>query len=232
MTIDVNNLVLIPGLNNTKEIWDAVIEELPTSYNYYPITVPAISNMDELTDTVLNELPEKFHLVGFSFGGFLALSMLEKAPERITGLCLIGTSAEGESEEGRKLRKQSISRALLEYEEMVSAGVGRTFHPNSLENLDIQEVRKQMVKDYGAERYIAHTTALMERVDRHHVIKQNDIPYLFVASERDVVIPLEKTKEMTKFANNARFETVDQSGHLIPLEQPKELAKIITSWLE
>ncbi|MCH6264240.1 MULTISPECIES: alpha/beta fold hydrolase [Neobacillus] len=229
----VKNLVLIPGLNNTKQIWDEVIEHLPSSIECYPITVPAIANLDQLAEEVLKGLPDQFHLAGFSFGGFLALAMLEKAPERITGLSLIGTSAEGESDASRELRKKSIARAKSgEYEEMVAAGVNRTFYPSNVEDKKFQKIRKQMLTDYGQDRYIAHATATMARVDRHHLLEKHDIPYLFVASVNDVVVPLEKTKQMTNYAKNAQFATVDRSGHLIPLEQPKELAELMEPWLE
>ncbi len=227
------NLVLIPGLNNTKEIWDEVVKQLPQTINCYPITVPAVDNMDELAEEVLKELPEKFHLAGFSFGGFLSLAILEKAPERVTGLALIGTSADGESEVARENRKKSIARAQLgEYKEMVAASSHRTFHPSNAGNAELQKIREQMVENYGAERFVAHATATMNRPDRNHLLVTNDIPYLFIGGKEDQVVPAAKVKKMLEQVPTAQYEEIEHTGHLIPLEQPEKLVEKMLSWLE
>lgn len=229
----VENVVFIPGLNNTKIAWDEVINNLPESVNATAVTVPAISDIDELAKELLKELPEKFHLVGHSFGGFVSLAILEEAPERVTGLALVGTNANADSEAGKEKRKQSIAKASSgQYEEMVSAGASRTFHPTNVGNEKLQKIRSEMLEGYGAERYIAHSTATMNRPDRNHLFKKVDIPYLFVASEDDLVVPLESTKAMLEFAPNAAFETVENSGHLIPIEQPEALAEKLKPWLK
>jgi pimeloyl-ACP methyl ester carboxylesterase len=229
----IENLVLIPGLNNTKEMWNEVVEQLPKSVNCHPITVPAIADMDELAEEVLKELPEKFHLAGFSFGGFLALAILEKAPERVTGLALIGTSADGESEVARENRNKSIARAQSgEYKEMVAANAHRSFHPNNADNVELKKIREKMVEDYGAERFVAHATATMNRPDRNHLLVSNDIPYLFVGGKDDLVVPATKVKKMLEKVPTAQYEEVENTGHLIPLEQPEILVSKMLPWLK
>ncbi|WP_158232561.1 alpha/beta fold hydrolase [Sporosarcina sp. P13] len=227
------NLVLIPGLNNTKQTWDGVVEALPKSINTFPVDVPAIANIDEIAKELLKDLPEKFHLVGHSFGGFVALAILANAPERVSALSLAGTNAEADSEAGKEFREKAIARVEAgEYEEMVNAAAHRTFHPDNLDNPKLQEIREQMLKDYGPERYIAHAKATMDRPDRNSLLADTDIPYLFIASPEDVVVPLESTKAMLKFAPNAEFKTIEKTGHLAPLEQPEALAELLLPWLE
>ncbi|PID20954.1 alpha/beta hydrolase [Sporosarcina sp. P3] len=229
----VENLVLIPGLNNTKQAWSGVMEALPASVNKYAVDVPAMTDINQIAEELLNTLPETFHLAGHSFGGFIALAMLEMAPERISGLSLIGTNANAEKEEVRELRKKAIARALSgEYEEMISAASHRTFHPDNLGNEDLQILRKQMIEDYGVERYAAHAEATMNRPDRSKILTEVDIPYLFVSSIDDIIVPLESTKEMLQYAPKAEFVIIENSGHLIPLEQPKALAVEMLPWLE
>ncbi|PID21313.1 alpha/beta hydrolase [Sporosarcina sp. P3] len=227
------NLVLIPGLNNTKQTWDGVLEALPKSINAFPVDVPAIPNIDEIAKELLQDLPERFHLIGHSFGGFVALSILANAPERVSALSLVGTNAQADSEAGKELRKKAIARVEAgEYEEMVNASAHRTFHPDNLDNTKLQEIREQMLKDYGPERYIAHAKAIMEKPDRSSLLANTDIPYLFIASKDDVVVPLESTKAMLKDAPNAEFKTIEGTGHLAPLEQPEALAELLLPWLE
>lgn len=233
MTKYVENIVLIPGLNNSKQAWDGVVEALPESIKTYAVDVPAIDNVDEIAKNLLENLPDKFHLVGHSFGGFVSLAILEAAPERVTGLCLVGTNAEAHSEVAKEATKKAIKRVENgEYEDMVNASAHRTFHADNVNDPKLQEVREQMLKDYGSERYIAHAKAMMNRPNRSSVLAETNIPYLFIASPDDVVIPLETTKKMMKSAKNAEFKTIEKTGHLAPLEQPNALVKKMLPWLE
>ncbi|PID05692.1 MULTISPECIES: alpha/beta fold hydrolase [unclassified Sporosarcina] len=227
------NLVLIPGLNNTKQTWDGVLEALPKTINAFPVDVPAIPNIDDIAKDLLKDLPEKFHLVGHSFGGFVALAILANAPERVSALSLVGTNAEADSETGKEFRKKAIARVEAgEYEDMVNAAAHRTFHPDNLDNAELQEIREQMLIDYGPDRYIAHAKAIMNKPDRGSLLANTDIPYLFIASKDDLVIPLESTKAMLEYAPNAVFKTIEKTGHLAPLEQPEALTEILLPWLE
>ena len=81
MSID---LALIAGLNNTAAVWDAVLPVIGAEsarvgkvVNCHAATNPAMDTVEELARHWLNNLPQRFHLVGFSFGGYVALAMLE-----------------------------------------------------------------------------------------------------------------------------------------------------------
>ncbi len=229
----VESVVLVPGLNNTKQTWDGVITALPESINAISIDVPAIPNIDEIAKELLKNLPEKFHLVGHSFGGFVSLAILAAAPERVTGLSLVCTNADAHSDGAKEATKKAIARVEAgEYEDMVNASAHRTFHADNVNNPKLQEVREQMLKDYGPQRYIAHAQAMMNRPDRSSLLSETNIPYLFIASPEDVVIPLETTKKMMDSAKNAEFKTIEKTGHLAPLEQPEALAEMLIPWLK
>ena len=70
-------LVLVPGLNNTPAIWDDVLPRLAPGITVHAPLVPARDTVEAIAEELLAQLPERFALCGFSFGGYVALAMLE-----------------------------------------------------------------------------------------------------------------------------------------------------------
>lgn len=232
LVAEINELVLIPGLNNTSETWDQVLNFMPDSVKCRPVNVPAFEDINKIAEQLLNSLPEKFSLCGFSFGGFVALAMLEKAPERIERIALVASSASADTEEKKQNREKGIARALAgEHEQMVEAGAHRGFHPNSLQREGLMELRRKIVRDYGPEKYIAHVRACMTRKDQHELLKSANIPILIAAGSDDLVIPTEKQRWLAEQIRQSTFRIIPEAGHMVPLERPDLLAKELQEWL-
>lgn len=226
------DLVLIPGLNNTGQIWDGVAKYLNGSVQCHTPTCPALPEVEAIAAHLLEELPQYFHLCGFSFGGYVALAMLERAPERILGLALIGSSAAADTQQRKENRLKSIQRAQAgEYETMIGGQAHLIFHPDNLERPDLQNIRLQMQKDYGADRFIAHQLASIHRPDRTEVLIAANIPTLVIAGEEDRVIPSEGQQKMAERIPGATFRSIAGCGHMLPLEKPEELGECLGSWI-
>lgn len=227
------NVVLIPGLNNTAETWDQVKQNLPADWNVQAVDVPAIPDLDEIADQLLKEIKEPVYLCGFSFGGYVALAMLEKAPELIKGFILLGSNTPADSEQQKIARTKAITRAENgEYFEMMEANGPLTFHPNSLKNEEIMQMRSKIVDDYGPELFISHVKATMGRPDRTLIFKEAAIPKLVVAGKEDGVVSADQLRELAKSASNTEFDMIADTGHMMPLEQPAAVAEVLQKWIE
>ncbi len=62
-------------------------------------------SLEGMAARVLGEAPERFVLVGFSMGGFVARVLTLMAPERVTGVAFVASSARGYSDEERARRE-------------------------------------------------------------------------------------------------------------------------------
>ena len=87
-----SDLVLLPGLNNTAAVFDRMLPHLSQGCTPLAIDHPALPTVEAIASAVLPRLPARFWLAGFSFGGYVALALLESVPERIEGLALICTA--------------------------------------------------------------------------------------------------------------------------------------------
>ena len=109
---DKMNLVLLPGLLNDARLWQHQITALA---EYADITVADLTRGDSiaaLAEDVLARAPAgPFALAGLSMGGYVALEIMRKAPERVLALALLDTSARPDTEESRANRERLIAPA-------------------------------------------------------------------------------------------------------------------------
>jgi pimeloyl-ACP methyl ester carboxylesterase len=56
-------------------------------------------------------------------------------------------------------------------------------------------------------------------------------PTLIVAGEQDQIRSLDEALELHAGVPQSTLATIPASGHMIPMEQPTALAKVIRSWL-
>jgi pimeloyl-ACP methyl ester carboxylesterase len=226
-------LVLVPGINNTRETWDGVIAALPAAVHCHPQDCAALANVDDIAADILARAPGRFHLAGFSFGGYVALAMLAHAPQRIEGLALIATTSFADTPQQVAARDAAAAAAERgEHMKLVEGPGAIALHPDAAANPEIATLRLRIARAYGAERFIAHQYASKARPDRTSLLAASRIPLVFVAAGDDRVIPVEAMQKMSDVVPLARFETVPRAGHLLPIEQPQVLAALLTAWLD
>lgn len=224
-------LVLVPGLNNTRVVFDGVVSALPSDVTALCANNPALPSVEAIARDWLTWLPERFWLGGFSFGGYVALAMLALAPERVAGLALMCTSPLADSPSARPKRLAALEAvAQGRYLELVQSQSANTFHPDSLLKPELMAARERMVGDYGAEAYAAHVQATMARPDRSHLL-DGQRPTLVMAASDDKLFPPETLERLAQSVPGAEFAVVQAAGHLAPMEQPERVAKVLADWI-
>src|SRR5664279_5759606 len=84
--------VFIPGLLCSARLYDPL---LPAAWAHGAVTVADTRRDDTIHAMgarLLHDAPERFVLVGLSMGGYVAHEVMRQAPERVSGLALIGPS--------------------------------------------------------------------------------------------------------------------------------------------
>src|SRR4029450_1378093 len=103
--------VLIPGLTCPARLY---AEQTPVLWRFGPVTVADHTrddSMDAIAARILAAAPPRFALAGLSMGGYLALTIVRQAPERVQKLALLETSARPETPEQTARRKPQIALA-------------------------------------------------------------------------------------------------------------------------
>ncbi|MEO7940507.1 MAG: alpha/beta hydrolase [Burkholderiaceae bacterium] len=228
-----DSLVLLPGLNNTAAVFDGVVQALlPAGIDALALDNPALETVEAIADASLVTLPERFWLAGFSFGGYVALAMLQRAPQRIKGIAMVCTGPGADPPAAQPKRQAALDAvAQGRYFEMIEQQAANAFHPDSLTNTALMQARRAMVQAYGPQRYAAHVRATMARPDRTRLLDGSK-PTLVVTASHDTVIPPAGVAAYAAAIPGAQLHTVQGAGHLLPLEQPQGLADLLAKWIQ
>jgi len=104
-------LILVPGLSCNAELY---APQWPKLADGRPILVADHARDDTLSAIVrrlLAAAPPRFALCGLSMGGYIAFEVLRQAPERVTRLALLDTSAKPATPATNEPREQMIALA-------------------------------------------------------------------------------------------------------------------------
>jgi pimeloyl-ACP methyl ester carboxylesterase len=162
-------------------------------------------------------------------GGYVAREMARIAPERVTALILIATSARGDTEELIRQRRSALKAAPRAFKGLSRPAIVSSLHPD----LAGDEAMIARVRDMGLRLggEVFHRQSAIARagdLDRLDEITQ---PTLIVTADADRLRGPDEAEELHQGIKGATLVHVAHSGHMIPLEQPQALAKVMTDWL-
>ena len=107
-------VVLLHAFPLDERMWEPQLESLRD----YEVSTPRLygrgPTIDDWAVSLLDDADGDLVLVGASLGGYAALAMTRRAPERVRALALVGARAEGDSPERRAGRADTIE--LIESE--------------------------------------------------------------------------------------------------------------------
>jgi 3-oxoadipate enol-lactonase len=230
-------LVLLHGFPLSREMW---VEQLASIGSLCRVIAPdlrghgqsespdGIYTMDEMADDVVElldrlDIKQPIVLGGLSMGGYVALSLVLRHPERVRGLILCDTRAAADTPEAAKGREDTARNVLREgsgqwmIETMVPRLFGKTTlekHPQRVEAMLAVMERTSPVGIAGALRGMA------TRTDRRGDLKRITVPTLVLVGEDDVVSPPAEARELTAAIPDAQMEVIPAAGHLAPYENP------------
>ena len=225
-------LVLLPGLLNTRRVFEQQIEALS---DVADCIVPELwhhDTMAAMAEATLELAPPTFALCGFSMGGYVAFEILRRAGQRVERLALMDTQAAPDSAESTKRR-----RALLEQTKIGRFhGVQRTLlpqlvHQRHVGDDTISQPIFDMAQEIGADGFVREQRAIIDRADSRHLLVDIDVPTVVVVGRQDQVTPLPRSEEMAADIADSRLVVLEECGHMSPLERPAEVTDALRRWL-
>lgn len=226
-------MVLLPGVMCDAGLWQEMAEQLaefgPLAYG----DLSQASSLKAMASAVLERSPARFTLVGFSMGGFVAREMIRQAPERVDRLILIASSSQQDSEQAKSF-KAATAKTLLS-SQGAFRGLGQKTIALSLSESHADDARLQqqihaMSLRMGREAYCRQL--LMDRDSDTARLHQITCPTLVVAAAQDRMRSLRESKILQEAIPGAVLEVIEESGHMVPLEQPEALVRVMKRWLE
>ena len=226
-------LVLIPGLSCDANLY---APQWPALAPGRPILV-AEHDRDESLEAIVRRLlavaPDRFALCGLSMGGYAAFEVMRQAPQRVTRLALLDTSAKPATPETNTPREQMISLARKgAFDNVTTLIWQRLVAPSRLSDEPLRLMVRAMADTIGAEGFVRQQRAIMGRPDSRIGLAAIDVPTLVLVGEEDLITPPGEAREIADgIGSNARLVTLPGCGHLSTVEQPAAVTRELLAWL-
>jgi pimeloyl-ACP methyl ester carboxylesterase len=227
-----HDLILVPGLNCTAELFAPQVEMLGRSRRIQVAEHRQDDSLAGIARRLLAAAPERFDLAGLSMGGYVAFEVMRQAPERVARLGLLDTTARPETAEASEARRGLMRLAEAgRFGEAVESLWPRLVHPSRREDAALKEVVDRMARETGPEAFVRQETAIMGRPDSRPLLPGIEIPTLVLVGALDVLTPPEAAREMAEAIEWASLVVVPDSGHLSTLERPEAVTHALEEWL-
>jgi pimeloyl-ACP methyl ester carboxylesterase len=214
-------VVLAPGFMTDYDMWSDFVPFLK-DYNVMYADFREGTTLQELAACNLRRCPERFILIGFSLGGYIARHMLYQAPERVEALVLIGTSTRP------TVPPVTDGPSAKMFRGMSRSALKRAVHVERENDEVLIRRLKDMGERLGAEVF-ARLSAL-ERPSDLEMMRTIQCPVLVVTADQDRLRTMQESTEMAHAAG-APLVVLEHCGHMMPMEEPEQLAKAVLPWL-
>ena len=229
--MDKLNLILLPGLVNDSRLYENQVAALSHVVDATVGDLTMADSMPALAASVLAKAPLRFALAGLSMGGYVALEIMRQAPERVSALALLDTSARADTAESTVNRRRLMELAQKDFNAVVDALLPKMFHPSHLKDNSRAGVFKAMALAVGKDAFLRQQRAIIGRIDSRPYLDKIKCPTLVVCGREDAITPTEVHEELANNIRNAKMTIVNDCGHLSPLDQPQAVTAALQEWL-
>lgn len=226
------NLLLIPGLLCTARLYAPQSDALASEARITVARHTTADRMPAIAATILADAPATFALCGLSMGGYLAFEIMRQAPERVTRLALLDTSAKPDTPERTEARSTLVARAERDGLGPVAAALLPLWvHPRRLADTALTATVAAMAAETGVSHFARQQAAIAHRVDSRPGLAQIGVPTLVLVGHEDAATPVSDAEEIARGIKGSRLVIVEDCGHLTTLEQPAAVTGALRQWL-
>lgn len=224
-------ILLIPGFMLDSGLWCDVEPALRQFGSISHADLTQDDTLAAMAHRALREAPPSFVVIGFSMGGYVAREIVRQAPERVSALILIATSARGDNEVQvqRKAALTSQTENTV-FRGLSSTAIASSLHPDNTERSNLILRIQTMSLRLGRDTF--RRQSLLKRHDELDQLSAINCPTLVIAGEQDKLRTQAEAMELHEGIATSDFAVIKETGHMIPLEAPGPLIKVIGDWLD
>ncbi len=223
-------VVLLHGFLENSSMWNSIAANLEAKYRIICIDllghgstgclgyIHTMEEMAEAVEKVLKELKiRKSIMIGHSMGGYVALAFAEQHPDALKGLCLLNSTAKGDTLEKKKNRDRAIAAVKRNHKTFVRMSISNLFRPKNRRvfAMQLKEVKQEALKT-PIQGIIAALEGMKIRDHRDMLLHFSPYKKLIIAGKKDPVLDYKALEEQVK---NTEVELVlFPDGHMAHIE--------------
>ncbi|MHC5560770.1 alpha/beta fold hydrolase [Kocuria sp. U4B] len=236
-------IVLLHGVGLDHTMWDPLRAELARitdrpvvaldlpGHGKRPPLTDAVS-LTELAEDVAARLPGRAHLVGFSLGALIAQHLARYHPELVATLSNVSSVCRRTPEEAASVQRR-LESARTDFPGSVEASIHRWYPAGSGVDQDTVAGTRTTLLANSVESYL-HAYEVFATADAEigAELGRITVPSLAVTGELDPGSTAEMTGRLASAVPGAQAVVVPGARHMLPVEQPGELARTIHHFIE
>lgn len=240
------SIIFLHGFPYDHTMWKTQIDEL--SENYFCVTYDIRglgdspvgdgqytmeSFVDDL-EIIIDQLKlVKPVLCGLSMGGYISFRALERMEEKFSAVILCDTRSESDNNEGKLKRAAAIKRINADglapfAKDFITNCFGESYKQNHSDEFGKRITKSSTFDPIGVK---GSLLAMLGRNDTTEYLSKIKIPALVICGEFDALTPPAVMKPLAEKINGAEFVVIKNSGHMSPIENPKEVTEAIEKFL-
>jgi pimeloyl-ACP methyl ester carboxylesterase len=240
-------VMLVHGFGEDSSVWENQTTVLQQHFQLIVPDLPgsgksSILKSEDVTinnyTTALSELLKAENIdecvvLGHSMGGYITLAFAEMFPDKLKGFGFIHSTAFADSEEKKDTRRKGI-RFIQEHGSY-------PFLKNSTPSLFSEAFKKdrpeavealiEKGKYFSKEALIQYYNAMINRPERTDILRNSNVPVLFVIGTEDTAAPLEDLLKQVNLPAVSYIHIIEGVGHMSMLEKPGEVNDYISAFL-
>jgi pimeloyl-ACP methyl ester carboxylesterase len=230
------DLLLLHGFCETSQVWAdwkkrlsdfrVVAPDLPGFGLAPPLPSPfTIDSVAEVLVEWIDRHRLKPLVVGHSLGGYVALAMAEKMPQRVRGVVLFHSTPYPDPDERKALRNKTLEFVR----ENGVAAFTRTLIPNLFhqKNLPAVAAVQRLAGQTPLQTVLDYTAAMRDRPDRSAFFLGYPGKKALIAGIQDALIPAEALRQLASLRPDIHLCELEGVGHMGMFENPAETARFV-----
>lgn len=224
-------LLLLPGLLCDARLWRDQVAALAPLARAVVADLTLDDRVEAMAARAVAAIEGPFALAGLSMGGYVALEVMRQAPERVTRLALLDTSARPDTPEQTRRRRGLISLSRSgRFRGVTPRLLPQLIHPARLDGPLAAEVMA-MAERVGQDAFLRQQAAIMHRPDSRPGLGRIAVPTLVGVGAEDALTPPPLAAELAAMIPGARLRHFADAGHLPTMETPEAVNAALAAWL-
>lgn len=226
-------LLLLPGLLEDADVFEHQIAGLRDIASCTVADLTRSDTIAGLAADALGQAPARqFALAGHSMGGYVALEIMRRAPERVARLALLNTHARPDTPESTANRRRLMALAGTDFPAVSAQLLPHIVAPAHLGDAAITGKVARMALAIGKEAFLRQQRAIIGRIDSRAHLAAIRCPTLVVAARSDAIMPVAILEELAAGIPGARLVVIEDCGHVASIEQPAAVTRALREWLQ
>jgi pimeloyl-ACP methyl ester carboxylesterase len=202
-------VMLLHGWPVSERVWVSQVSALRDA-GFDPIA-PLLygrgPSIDDWAAQLLRDIDGPLVAVGASMGGYCALALARRAPERVVGMALVGSRADADTFERRRFRQEQIA------------------------DLRAGRLPELADPDTPVEHLVETQEAMRDRLDLTGVVASFGGPLLVCVGSEDEIVSVDEARELAGKALDGRLEVFEGAGHFVAVDQPERFNEVLLEFV-